>query len=134
MYNTENNAEDVHLQEGRIIGLDVGEARTGVALSDPLGIIATPHDTIEVRSLREDAQAVKVVVEEQEAIRVIVGLPLNMEGKVGRQAEKVLRFVEVLKETLDIEVVTIDERFSTASAERALIQAQVKGKRRNDFR
>ena len=116
--------------EGRIIGLDVGEARTGVALTDPLGIIASPFDTIEVKSPRADAEAVKAIAEEQGAIRIVVGVPLNMQGEVGPQAEKVLAFVEVLKEAVGIEVVTIDERFSTAAAERSLRESGVKGKRR----
>ena len=116
--------------EGRIIGLDVGEARTGVALSDPLGIIASPFDTIQVKSLRADAEAVKAIAEEQGAVRIVVGVPLNMEGKVGPQAAKVLEFVEVLREAVDLEVVTIDERFSTAAAERSLRESGVKGKRR----
>lgn len=118
------------MEEGRIIGLDVGEARTGVALSDPLGIIALPFDTIRVQSHDQDAQAVKTIVEEQEAVRVVVGVPLNKEGNVGPQAEKVLAFVEALRAALDIDVVTIDERFSTASAMRAIHQAGVKGKKR----
>jgi len=108
----------------------VGEARTGVALSDPLGIIATPYDTIQVTTPMKDAAAVKAIVEAQEAIRVVVGVPLDKEGGIGPQATKVLAFVEVLKEALDIEVVTIDERFSTAAASRALSQANVKGKKR----
>ena len=116
--------------EGRTIGLDVGEARTGVALSDPLGLIASPYETIQVKSPRADAEAVRALVEEQEAVRIVVGVPLNMQGEVGPQAEKVLEFVDVLKETIDIEVVTIDERFSTAAANRSLIESGIKGKRR----
>ena len=116
--------------EGRIIGLDVGEARTGVALSDPLGMIASPYETIQVKSPRADAEAVKAIAEEQGAIQIVVGVPLNMEGKVGPQAEKVLAFIEVLKEAVDLEVVTIDERFSTAAADRSLRAAGVKGKKR----
>jgi len=110
--------------------LDVGEARTGVALSDPLGMIASPYETLQVKSPRKDAEAVKAIAEEQGAIRIVVGVPLNMEGEVGPQAEKVLAFVEALKEAVDIEVVTIDERFSTAAANRSLRESGVKGKRR----
>lgn len=116
--------------EGRIIGLDVGEARTGVALSDPLGIMASPFDTIQVASMQEDAEAVKRIADEQEAIRIVVGMPLNQHGEVGPQAEKVLAFIDILREVVDIEVVTIDERFSTQAAGRILRQANVKGKKR----
>ena len=118
------------MSEGRILGLDVGEARTGVALSDPLGVIASPFDTIEAKSAREDAEAVKRIVKEQDVAGIVVGIPLNLEGKVGPQAEKVLAFVEVLREVVDVDVATIDERFSTVSAERSLRQAKVKGKKR----
>ena len=116
--------------EGRVIGLDVGEARTGVALSDPLGMVASPYETIQVTSARKDAEAVKAIAEEQGAIRIVVGVPLNMEGEVGPQAKKVLKFVEVLREAVGVEVVTIDERFSTAAADRSLRESGVKGKRR----
>ena len=99
-------------------------------MGDPLGMIASPYETIQVKSAIEDAEAVKTIAEEQEAVRIVVGLPLNMEGKVGPQAEKVLEFIEVLKEAVDLEVVTIDERFSTAAANRSLMESGVKRKRR----
>lgn len=118
------------MEEGRILGLDVGEVRTGVALSDSLGMVATPFDTIQVSTHQADADAVKSIVDEQEAIRIVAGIPLDREGGIGPQAEKVLAFLEVLKATVDVDVVTIDERYSTVSAQRALSQAGVKGKRR----
>ena len=98
-------------------------------MSDPLGIIASPYDTIQVKSARKDAEAVKRIVKEQDVAGIVVGVPLNMEGKVGPQAGKVLAFVEVLREVVDVDVETIDERFSTVSAERSLRQAKVKGKK-----
>ena len=99
-------------------------------MSDPLGIIASPYETIQVTSPRAAAEAVKAIADEQGAVRIVVGVPLNMEGEVGPQAEKVLAFVETLRKAIDLEVVTIDERFSTAAANRSLRESGVKGKRR----
>jgi putative Holliday junction resolvase len=115
---------------GRILGLDVGDVRIGVAVSDPLGIIAQPHSVIRCISPRQDVEAIRTVVGETEAVRVVVGVPLNREGKPGPQAEKVLQLVAGLREALDVEVVTQDERYSTAAAERMLIAADVRRKGR----
>lgn len=115
---------------GRILGLDVGDVRTGVAVSDPLGVIAQAHSVLECVSPEHDADAVRDLVRETESVRVVVGLPLGKDGEHGPQAQKVLAFVALLEERLDVDVVTIDERFSTAGAERMLIQANVRRKRR----
>jgi putative holliday junction resolvase len=112
-----------------MLGLDVGSARTGVALSDELGIVATPHDTIQVTSLEADARAVKSIVEEHGVARVVVGLPLDQNGEVGPQARRVLEFIEVLRPILSVEVVTQDERFSTAAAQRGLRDAGLNAKK-----
>ena len=115
---------------GRILGLDIGDVRIGVALSDPMRIIASPPSMIETRSPQEDAEAIDAVAREAEAVRIVAGIPLNLEGKPGPQAIKVLEFLEKLRGVVDIEVVTQDERFSTAASERTLRQARVKGKKR----
>ena len=115
---------------GRIIGLDIGDVRIGVAISDPLRIIAQPHSVITRTSLQCDLNAIQRIVAEQEAIRIVVGLPLNREGKPGPQAEKVLEFIDRLREVVAIEIVTQDERYSTAAAQRMLIDANVSRKNR----
>jgi putative holliday junction resolvase len=115
---------------GRIVALDVGDVRIGVATSDPLGIIASPFTVIKCETPEKDLEAIKAVVLEREAVRVVVGLPLNQEGKPGPQAEKVLAFCEQLRAVLTVEVVTQDERFSTAAAQRMLIEANVSRKGR----
>jgi putative holliday junction resolvase len=119
---------------GRSLGLDVGHVRIGVALSDPMGIIASPHSVITATEPEADAKAVAALMEEVEAQRVIVGVPLNLEGKAGPQAEQVLAFVEHLKHFTDREIFTVDERYTTAFAERALIGANVKRKNRKGAR
>lgn len=115
---------------GRVLALDVGDVRTGVALSDPMRIIASPHATIAMGAPKANVEAIKRIVAETEAVVVVAGLPLDREGKHGPQALKVLDFVELLRAALDIPVETVDERFTTAGAQRALIAADVSRKKR----
>ena len=117
------------MEEGRILGLDVGEARTGVAVSDALGILTSPLVTLQVKSHSEDAAAIARIAKEQEVIRIVVGLPLNREGGIGPQAQKVLDFIEALRAATPVEVVTIDERYSTAAAHRALHESGMRSKK-----
>jgi len=115
---------------GRIVGLDVGEVRTGVAISDPLQIIASPHGTVSMASAQTALAELARIVREAEAVRVVVGVPLDRECRPGTQAEKVLAFVERVRGAVDIDIVTQDERYSSAAAERALIAADVRRKKR----
>lgn len=115
---------------GRIMALDAGEVRIGVAVTDPLGIICQPHSVIQSAGLEKDVEAVSKLVKDLEVKRIVVGMPLNQEGKPGPQAEKVMAFVERLRTAVSVEVVTQDERFTTASAQRMLIQADVSRKGR----
>lgn len=115
---------------GRLIGLDIGDVRIGVAVSDPLGIVATPKDVITRSDDAADVAAVAEAVREAGAVTLVAGLPLNQHGEVGPQAEKTLAFIEMLKEVLDIPIETIDERFTTAIAHRTLAQGNVKSKKR----
>ena len=114
------------LELGRCMALDVGDVRIGVALSDPLGIIAQPHSVIMAKSPQADADTITKLVAETETKFLVVGIPLNREGKPGPQAQKVLAFVELLKHSLSIEIVMQDERFSTVAAQRELIEAGVR--------
>ena len=116
--------------QGRIVGLDVGSVRIGVAVSDPLGIMALPHSVITRTSIDQDLIAVRDLVTSLEAVRIVAGLPLNQEGKPGPQAEKVIEFLDRLREVVNVEIVTQDERFSTAEAQRMLIGANVSRKGR----
>ena len=116
--------------EGRMIGLDIGEARTGVAVSDELGMIATALDTIHMSEPTEDALAIQRIVQEQRAVLIVAGIPLDQNGGIGPQAEKVLAFIGELKKVIDVDIVTQDERFSTLAAERTLIDANIKSKKR----
>ncbi|MBI2434381.1 MAG: Holliday junction resolvase RuvX [Candidatus Hydrogenedentes bacterium] len=116
---------------GRIMALDVGDVRTGVAVTDPLQMIASPHSVVREKSLAAAVDAVARLTAELEVVLIVAGIPLNREGQRGPQAEKVLRFLELLRAKVEVEIVTQDERFSTAEAERMLIGADVRrGKRK----
>lgn len=108
----------------------MGDVRIGLAISDPMGIVATPYDTIVCTSEEADAEAIAKVVAAEDVKRVVAGLPLNQHGEVGSQAQKVLDFLDVLKKHTTVDIVTQDERFTTAAVERMLIGAGVSRKKR----
>lgn len=106
----------------RIIGIDWGEARIGVAVSDDMGMMAHPLETIPAKAKPLDRIA--ALVAERKAEVIVVGLPRNMDGTYGSSAEKVRAFVETLKARVpECRVLTWDERLTTVSAERALREA-----------
>ena len=107
----------------RVLGLDVGERRIGVALGDPTESIATPMTAIRRVALEDDLRAVVRLASEREAEAIVVGMPLSLDGRVGPQARLVEGFVRVLAKESPVPVHTQDERFSTVEAERLLRQA-----------
>jgi putative Holliday junction resolvase len=115
----------------RGLGLDVGERRIGVSLSDPEGILAMPLTVVDVRTEEEALERIAALAREHEVDRVVVGLPLSMDGSMGLQAQRVTAFAETLAERMEIPVDTWDERLSTVAAGRALTEAGVnRGKKR----
>jgi putative holliday junction resolvase len=114
----------------RCLGLDVGEKRIGLALSDPLGWTASPLPTLSRESWRKDVARIREAVERWEIRRVVVGLPIRMDGTSGEAAESILRFVERLRSVVRVAVETWDERLSTREAERMLVGADVRRNKR----
>ncbi len=110
----------------RYLALDVGDARIGVALSDETATIATGLPTLERVGPRKDLKAITRLVRESGAGEVVVGLPRRLDGELGAQAQKVLAFMEALRGSVTVPVVAWDERFTTALAQQALIEADVK--------
>jgi putative Holliday junction resolvase len=104
----------------RILALDVGERRVGVAISDPTATIARPLETLERGSREEHFCAVARLVREHAVERVVVGRPLSLDGTVGPQARRVDRYTEALAEHLEVPVTPWDERYSTARADEIL--------------
>ena len=114
----------------RIMGLDIGTRTIGIAISDELGITAQGLKTLIRKSMEEDLKEIAAIIRQFEIERIIVGLPQNMDGTLGRQAEKVLRWMEALKEKIEIPVATWDERLSTVGASRVLLEADLSRRKR----
>ena len=114
----------------RILGLDVGDVRIGVAVSDPLEVIAQPLASVKRISVSKDVESIKRLAEENETGKIVVGIPKTLDDEVGIQAQKVLDFVESLGKALEIPIVLWDERFTTAEAESALIEADMSRRKR----
>lgn len=107
----------------KILALDVGEKRIGVASSDALGLMAHGVTVLERRNVVQDISRIKEIIEEYEIERVVIGLPINMNGSVGAQAQKVAVFCTALKKELSLPVVAWDERLSTQAAHWSLDEA-----------
>jgi putative Holliday junction resolvase len=104
----------------RVLGLDVGDRRIGVAVSDSLGLTAQRVTVLERRGPSRDVEAVQALVERYGASAVVVGLPLTMRGERGVQAEKVSAFSEALRRSLAVPIELVDERLTTVQGARAL--------------
>ncbi|MBR1584005.1 MAG: Holliday junction resolvase RuvX [Clostridia bacterium] len=113
---------------GRILALDVGDRRIGIALSDEMRLIATPHSVYTRVGYGPDVKHIQSLCRDTGAVMIVCGLPRNMDGTVGFQAEKVMAFAEQLQKA-GLEVAFQDERLSTVSAHQALIEG---GMRRED--
>ena len=116
----------------RILGIDFGEKRMGIAVSDPLGLTAQAVAVIgKGKDFETDIKELKKIIKKYDGIdEIIVGLPKTMKGEVGEQARKVLEFVEALKNNFKINVGTWDERLTTAEAEKTLISAGLSRQKR----
>ena len=113
----------------RILGLDVGDARIGVSISDELCIAAHGLCTIYRKSRKKDVHAVRQIINEYNVEKLIVGLPKMLNGEIGIQAQKVQKFIADLQK-LNIPIVTWDERLTTAEAHRILRETNASRKKR----
>lgn len=111
---------------GRFLAIDHGNKRVGLALSDPMKIIAKPFKTLTYTNASELLNSLQDIIESESVERIVLGLPKGMKGQDTAQTEVVLAFAEQLKSVLDIPIEMIDERLSSLSAEKALIQQEVK--------
>ncbi len=114
----------------RILALDVGQKRIGVAVSDPLGITAQGVGVITRKNIEADINEVRKYVDEYKAGSIVIGMPINMDGTKGDSANKVAEFVEIVSSGLNIPVATYDERLSTKESEKFLISSDVSRKKR----
>jgi putative pre-16S rRNA nuclease len=114
----------------RCLGLDLGEKRIGVSLSDALGWTAGPLPAIARVGWKKDLATVRSLIQEHRVQRVIVGLPIRMDGTVGEMARRTQEFVDRFRPSVSIPVETWDERLTTVQAERILVEADIRRDKR----
>ena len=115
----------------RALGLDVGDATVGIAVSDLLGLTAQGVETIRRKTLEDDIARIKELMTQYETHRLVVGYPKNMNGTEGERCEIVKQFAEDIQKAIpDTEVIFQDERLSTVAAEKSLINADVSRRKR----
>jgi putative Holliday junction resolvase len=114
----------------RILGLDIGKKRLGIAMSDEMGWTAQGLETFESQGIDKDLEHLARLIQVYGVTEIVVGLPKDQYGEIGTAAKEVLDFVELCKARFDIPIVTWDERFTTVAATRSLIEADLSRKRR----
>jgi len=122
--------ESTNVPSKRVLGLDVGSKRIGIAISDPLGITAQGLETLQRQNKRLDFERLTKLAREYEVAEIVVGLPLRMSGAEGTQAEKMQIFAEELRTRLQVPVHLWDERLTSAEANRLLREADMSIRRR----
>ena len=119
-------------KEGRIMSVDFGDTRTGLAISDETRFLASGIGYISPGGIEKTADAVAEIARERGAVAIVVGHPINMNGTEGPRAARAAEFAELLRNRLaDVEVVLFDERMTTMAAARYLNETNVRGKKRN---
>lgn len=116
--------------DGRIMGLDIGDKTIGVAVCDLMGLTAQGVTTVRRVGKKKDIEELKAIIKERQVNKIVSGLPKNMNGTLGPQGEKVLKFCELLKEETQLEIEFWDERLSTVAAERSLIEGDISRQKR----
>jgi putative Holliday junction resolvase len=119
-----------HKKLMRIMGLDVGSKTIGVAISDELGITAQGFKTIKRKAMEDDLRELDTIISQFQIEKIVVGLPKNMDGSLGKQAEFVLGWIEDLKNKIQLPIETWDERLSTVEASKTLLKADLSRKKR----
>lgn len=117
-------------REIRILALDVGEKRIGLAVSDPLGITAQGLGVLIRQGREADLARLLEVAREYQVQEIVVGLPRHLDGRLGKLAPEILELARSLKEALGVAVTPVDERLTTAEAERLLLEADLSRRRR----
>lgn len=109
----------------RILGLDIGDKTIGVAVSDPLGLTAQGVTTIKRIGKEKDIEALKKICDEYKVENIVAGLPKNMNGTLGPQSEKVLKFCELIETKINLPIKMWDERLTTVAAHKAMLEADL---------
>lgn len=114
----------------RVLGLDVGDKNIGLAISDETRTIAFGLDVIKKTADLKHVIELESIVKEKNITKIVVGMPINMDGTLGLQGKKTTTFINQLKKIFEIPIITWDERFTTKIAEKALIEADISRKKR----
>lgn len=115
------------------MGLDVGDKTIGVALSDPMFLLAQAKETIKRKKASLDIQRLLEIIDENDVNLIVVGLPKNMNNTIGPQSMKVMSFIDLLKKQTDVEIVYEDERMTTIQSESVLIDMKVRRENRKQY-
>lgn len=125
-----NTLEDIKKTSGKILSVDFGDTRTGLAVSDPSRLLASGIGYVSPGGIEKTADAVAEVAKEQRASAIIVGLPVNMDGSEGGRAARCRKFASMLSERTGVPVAMFDERMTTMTASRYLNETGTHGKKR----
>jgi putative holliday junction resolvase len=119
---------DARSRPGRVVALDLGSKRIGVACTDPTQLLASPYEVLaRTGSIESDHRAIRRIVDECEAVTVVVGLPISLDGRLGRAATLVTDEVEILRTALNpVPVELFDERFTTTTAHASMMERKMK--------
>jgi putative holliday junction resolvase len=112
------------------MGLDIGSHTIGVAISDELGMTAQGLKTIRRSSMEQDIKELNAIVAEFQIGKVVVGLPKNMNGSLGKQAEMIFQWIKETRSRINLPMVTVDERLTTVEASKVLLEADLSRKKR----
>ena len=117
----------------RTLAIDLGDVRIGFAQTDPMEIIATGLESYKRKTLKEDIDHIVDIVKNNQVGKIVIGLPLNMDGTEGPRVEKTKEFVAQLQQAVDVEIIMQDERLTTVSAEEILIESGMRREKRKDY-
>ena len=120
------------MQYKRVLAIDYGDVRIGLAQSDLMQMIASPLEVIPNKSVEESAKTISDIIANNDVETVVIGLPLNMDATEGTRAEVTRKFADVLAKQTSAKIVFQDERLSTVSASRILDETNVRGKKRKN--
>jgi putative Holliday junction resolvase len=110
----------------RILAIDFGERRIGLAISDPLGITAQGLPTIDTKKTKDYLTFLCDLITEKEVVKVVVGMPRNMDGTIGFKGEEVKKFIQKLSQRAKVEIVSLDERLTTVASLRSMRELGIK--------
>lgn len=117
----------------RILGIDVGDKRIGIAVTDPLQITAQGVMTLRRKTREDDLEAFRQLIEKYDLKKIVSGLPMNMNGTESTQTRKTVNFCQFIKKRLGVEIIYVDERLTSSWSEKILIEGNVSRKNRKEY-